>query len=112
MSWLTLDRSDEAVYERRWVILSVLCLSLVLVVIGNVALNIALPSIGRDLHASFTSQQWMVDAYSLVFAGLLLPAGALGDRFGRRGALQGGLVLFGLASLLAAFASDAAVVIA
>jgi EmrB/QacA subfamily drug resistance transporter len=106
-----LDRSPEAVHARRWTILGVLCLSLVLVVIGNVALNIALPSLGHDLGASFTAQQWMVDAYSLVFAGLLLPAGALGDRYGRKGALQGGLVVFGAASLLAAFAPGAGVVI-
>lgn len=105
------DRSPDAVHARRWLILGVLCLSLVLVVIGNVALNIALPSLGRDLGASFTAQQWMVDAYSLVFAGLLLPAGALGDRYGRKGALQGGLVVFGAASLLAAFAPGAGVVI-
>ena len=96
---------DPVVYGRRWLILSVLCLSLVMIVTGNVALNIALPKIGESLHSSFTAQQWMVDAYGLLFAGLLLPAGALGDRFGRKGALQMGLVIFGLASLFASEAS-------
>ncbi len=99
-------------YGRRWLILAVLCLSLVMVVTGNVGLNIALPKLGEDLHSSFTAQQWMVDAYSLLFAGLLLPAGALGDRFGRKGALQGGLVVFGLASLFASQASHSWQVIA
>jgi EmrB/QacA subfamily drug resistance transporter len=59
----------------------------------------------RDLHASNSQLQWMVDSYTLVFACLLLPAGALGDRFGRRGALQLGLAIFGIGSLLSAFAS-------
>ncbi|HVX17749.1 MAG TPA: MFS transporter [Acidimicrobiales bacterium] len=99
-------------YERRWLILGVLCLSLVMIVMGNVGLNIALPDLGDTLHSSFTAQQWMVDAYSLLFAGLLLPAGALGDRFGRKGALQGGLVVFGLASLFASQATHSWQVIA
>lgn len=108
--------SDEDVaaraYERRYLILSVLCLSLVMIVMGNVALNIALPKLGASLHSSFTAEQWMVDAYSLLFAGLLLPAGALGDRFGRKGALQGGLAVFGIASLYASQASQSWQIIA
>jgi EmrB/QacA subfamily drug resistance transporter len=92
---------DPAVYARRWKILGVLCLSLVLVVVGNSSLNVALPKLLEDLHATQTQLQWIVDAYAIVFAGLLLPAGALGDRFGRKGALQFGLVVFGSASLLA-----------
>ena len=95
---------DPDVYRRRWVILGVLCLSLVLVVVGNSSLNVALPRLQEDLRASSTQLQWIVDAYSIVFAGLLLPAGALGDRFGRKGALQLGLTTFGLASLLSTFA--------
>src|SRR4051794_32180538 len=91
---------DPAIYERRWWILGVLCLSLVLVVVGNSSLNVALPTLQKDIGASGTQLQWIVDAYSIVFAGLLLPAGALGDRFGRKGALQFGLVTVGLASLL------------
>jgi EmrB/QacA subfamily drug resistance transporter len=97
---------DPAVYEKRWIILAVLCLSLVLVVVGNSSLNVALPTLQKDLGASSTQLQWIVDAYSIVFAGLLLPAGALGDRFGRKGALQFGLVVVGLASLLSTFANS------
>ena len=67
-----------------------------IVIIGNTTLNVALPTLARDLSASTTDLQWMVDSYSLVFAGMLLTAGALGDRFGRKGALQFGLVLFGI----------------
>jgi EmrB/QacA subfamily drug resistance transporter len=93
-------------YERRWWTLGVLCLSLVMIVVANASLNVALPTLVRDLRASSSSLQWIVDAYSLVFAGLLLTAGALGDRFGRRLALNGGLVVFGVASGLAAFAGS------
>ncbi len=88
-------------YNNRWKILVVMCLSLLVVMIGNTALNVALPVLSRDLSASNSDLQWMVDSYSLVFAGLLFTAGALGDRFGRKGILQGGLVLFGLSSLYA-----------
>ncbi len=94
-------------YDRRWWTLSVLCLSLVMIVVANASLNVALPTLVRDLHAGSSSLQWIVDAYSLVFAGLLLTAGALGDRYGRRLALNGGLILFGVASGFAAFASSA-----
>jgi len=104
--------SLEDARAHRWSVLAVLCISLVVVVVGNVSLNIALPRISTDLHASFTSLQWMVDAYSLLFAGLLLFAGAVGDRLGRKGALQGGMLVFGLASLGASFASQAWEVIA
>ena len=83
-------------YERRWWTLGVLCLSLVMIVVANASLNVALPTLVRDLHASSSSLQWIVDAYSLVFAGLLLTMGALGDRYGRRLALNGGLVVFGI----------------
>lgn len=88
-----------ATYERRWWTLTILCLSLVLIILGNTVLNVALPTLQRELDASATQLQWMVDAYSLVFAGLLLTAGALGDRFGRKGFLALGLSIFGLAAL-------------
>src|SRR5437763_11991456 len=87
--------------SRRWWTLSVLCLSLLMVVVGNTALNVAIPTLVRDIHATDTQLQWIVDAYSLVFAGLLLTAGALGDRFGRKGALTIGLCIFGTGSFLA-----------
>ncbi len=97
---------DEHSYQRRWLILSVLCLSLVLIVAGNSSLNVALPSIQASLGSSPSQLQWMVDAYSLVFAVLLLPAGALADRFGRKTSLQFGLVVFGIASLLASYGTS------
>jgi EmrB/QacA subfamily drug resistance transporter len=93
-------------HSKRWWTLVVLCLSLVIVVVGNTVLNIALPTLVRELEASNSALQWVVDAYALVFAGLLLPAGALGDRFGRKGALTIGLVIFGGASTAAAFATS------
>ena len=77
-------------YERRWWILAVLCFSLLVIVLDNTILNVAIPTIVRDLDATNSQLQWMVDSYTLVFAGLLLTAGSLGDRFGRRGALQVG----------------------
>jgi EmrB/QacA subfamily drug resistance transporter len=86
---------------KRWGTLSVLCLSLLMVVVGNTALNVAIPTLVRDIHATDTQLQWIVDAYSLVFAGLLLTCGALGDRFGRKGALTIGLCIFGTGSFLA-----------
>ena len=78
---------DALVHERRWRTLGVLCLSLTIVMVANMSLNLALPAMARDLDASTGSLQWMVDAYALVFAGLLFSAGTLGDRFGRKGAL-------------------------
>lgn len=89
-------------YRRRWWILAVLCLSVLLVVVDNTIVNVALPTISRDLNASTTDLQWIVDAYTLVFAGLLLVGGNLGDRLGRRRMLQAGLALFAVTSLAAA----------
>ncbi len=88
--------------DRRWWILAVLCLSVLLVVVDNTIVNVALPTISRDLHASTSALQWVVDAYTLSFAGLLLLGGNLGDRLGRRRFLQLGLVLFGVFSVGAA----------
>ena len=101
-----------ATYERRWWTLGILCLSLVMIILGNTVLNVALPTLQRELDASGTALQWMVDTYSLVFAGLLLTAGALGDRFGRKGFLAFGLSIFGLASLAATQASSPGHIIA
>ncbi len=95
---------QERAHERRWWILAVLCVSLFVIVLDNSILNVALPTLVRDLDASNSQLQWIVDAYTLVFAGLLLTAGSLGDRFGRRGALQFGFVIFGLGSLMSAVA--------
>jgi EmrB/QacA subfamily drug resistance transporter len=104
--------ASEDVHRRRWGILALLCTSLMIVIIGNTSLNVALPTLARELDATTSDLQWMVDAYSLVFAGLLLTAGALGDRFGRKGALQLGLVLFGIGALVATFAGGAGQIIA
>ena len=106
------QRVEARAYERRWWILAVLCFSLLVIVLDNTILNVAIPTIVRDLDATNSQLQWMVDAYTLVFAGLLLTAGSLGDRFGRRGALQFGLVIFGLGSLASAFADSAEQLIA
>lgn len=86
---------------RRWLILGVLCLAMLVVVVDNMVLNIAIPALIRDLGASTAEIQWIIDAYILVFAGLLLTAGGLSDRHGRRRGLVIGLVVFGGASLLA-----------
>ena len=91
-------------HPRRRQILLVLCLSLLVVVIDNTILNTALPTLARVLHAGTSSLQWITDAYTLCFAALLVPAGALGDRYGRRLSLLGGLVVFALGSTAAAFA--------
>ncbi|HEY1824687.1 MAG TPA: MFS transporter [Acidimicrobiales bacterium] len=90
-------------YERRWWILSVLCLVVLIVVIDNTIVNVALPVISRDLHASNSSLQWIVDAYSLPFAGLLLAGGGMSDRLGRKRVMQVALTAFGVFSMVAAF---------
>jgi len=90
---------------RRWIALGVLCLSLLLAVVDNTIVNVAIPTLNQDLGASTTQLQWIVDAYTLVFSALLLTMGHFGDRFGRRRALQLGLLLFAITSGLAAFAT-------
>ena len=91
----------DAVHRRRWGILAVLCVSVFLAVVDNTIVNVALPTISRELHATTSELQWIVDAYSLVFAALLLVGGSLGDRYGRKGALQVGLAAFAGFSTLA-----------
>jgi MFS family permease len=81
-------------YPRRWWALGVLALSLVVIGMDNTILNVALPTRVRDLDATASQLEWIVDSYVLVFAGLLLTMGALGDRFGRKLALDAGLVNF------------------
>ena len=96
---------------RRWFLLAIMCLSLVLVVMSVSGLNTALPTMQRELGASASELQWIVDAYAVIFAGLLLTAGAIGDRFGRRQALLVGLGIFGLAALMGGLATDSSQVI-
>ncbi len=85
-------------YELRWVTLAILSLSLAIVGLDNTVLNVAIPTLQREFDASASELQWMVDSYILVFAGLLLMMGSLGDRFGRKRALQAGLIIFLIAS--------------
>ena len=99
---------ETGAHPRRWVILGVLCTSLLLVMQGNTALNLALPKIAESIGLSQSAMQWIVDAYSLVFAGLLFTTSTVGDRFGRKGVMQAGLVLFGAASGFAAFGTHTA----
>jgi len=88
--------------RRRWLILAVLCLSIFVIVIDGTIVNVALPTLVRTLHATDSDLQWIVDAYTLVFAGLLLAAGSLGDRWGRKKALTLGMFCFGATSTIAA----------
>lgn len=97
---------------RHGAVLAVTCLALATVVSAMASLNVALPDIARETHASQTQLSWIIDAYSLVFASLLLLAATLGDRFGRRKALLGGLGLFAAGSVAATFSSDPGVLIA
>lgn len=93
-------------HPRRWAILAVLSLSVFLIVVDNTIVNVALPTFVRELGATTSQLQWIVDAYTLVFAGLLLAMGSLGDRWGRKGALLVGLALFGLFSGIASLATS------
>src|SRR5438552_8883112 len=99
-------------YQRRAAVLRVMCLALMMVVAAVASLNVALPGIARDTGASQTELEWIVDAYAIVFAALLLPAGAIGDRFGRKPLLAVGLALFGDASLAALFVDSPRTLIA
>jgi MFS transporter, DHA2 family, multidrug resistance protein len=98
--------------RRRWWALGALALSVLVVGLDLTVLNLALPTLGTDLHASTSDLQWFVDAYSLVLAAALLPAGLLGDRLGRKRALVPALVLFGLASLACAYSHSSGELIA
>jgi MFS family permease len=96
---------DES-YRRRWWTLAVLSVSLLIIIIDDTIINVAVPTLQRELGASASALQWVVDAYIVVFAGLLLTMGALGDRFGRKRFLQLGLLVFAGASVLGAYAGS------
>ncbi len=100
------EQSD--IYRRRWWILATLSVSLLIIIIDDTIINVAVPTLQRELGASATALQWIVDAYILSFAGLLLTMGALGDRFGRKRFLQIGLIVFTASSVLGAFSSNTA----
>ncbi len=98
--------------RRRWAILSVLCVSLLVVNLDSTILNVAMPTIVRDLHASSSDLQWIVDVYAIVFAGLLLVLGSLGDRIGRKRVFVFGLLVFALGSAASAFSGTPHLLIA
>jgi EmrB/QacA subfamily drug resistance transporter len=109
-------RDPEVVYRRRWLTLLVLCISLIVITLDNTILNVAIPTLARSsarggLGATSSELQWIVDAYTLVFAGLLLTAGSLGDRFGRYRFLAIGLAIFGIGSFASAMAGSATMLI-
>ncbi|MCU1375076.1 MAG: putative transrane efflux protein [Actinomycetia bacterium] len=104
--------ADVQGHPQRWWALVVLCLTLGMVALDNSILNVALPHIRDQLGASESGLQWITTAYSLVLAGLLLPIAVIGDRHGRKELLLAGLGLFGVASLLAAFTTSTAVLVA
>jgi EmrB/QacA subfamily drug resistance transporter len=99
-------------YEKRWYVLGVMCIVLFIISIDNTVLNLALPSISRGLNASASQLQWIVDAYTLIFASLLITTGAVGDRYGRKRLLMIGLTLFGFGSLGAALSTTTEILIA
>jgi EmrB/QacA subfamily drug resistance transporter len=90
--------------RRRLLILAICCMSLLIVSLDNTILNVALPSLRRDLHASVSGLQWTIDAYTLVLASLLMLSGSTADRIGRRRVFQTGLALFTTASVLCSIA--------
>src|SRR6266545_4640580 len=89
----------------RWWGLAAMVAALLVVGLDTMVLNVALPTLANQLHATTTELQWLTDSYTLAFAGLLLPAGLLGDRFGRKRFLIGAIVLFGVASVFAAYSA-------
>src|ERR671924_1977852 len=98
--------------RRRLLVLAICCLSLLIVSLDNTVLNVALPSMQRDLHAPVSGMQWTIDAYTLVLASLLMLSGSTADRLGRRRVFQAGLVLFSLGSLLCALAPSLGLLVA
>lgn len=103
---------DERMHARRWFTLATLCLSLLIIVMDNTILNVAIPSLVSELGATNSQLQWIVDGYTLVFAGLLLTTGSLGDKFGRKRALRIGIVIFAIGSTLSALSSTPSQLIA
>jgi EmrB/QacA subfamily drug resistance transporter len=97
---------------RRWLALAVLCVSLLIVTLDNTVLNVVLPTLVRDLHATTSQLQWIVDAYVMVFAGLLLVAGSAADRLGRKRTFLAGLAAFAAGSIWAAFSGSVGMLIA
>jgi EmrB/QacA subfamily drug resistance transporter len=105
-SQVQISHPNETVHRRRWWILAILSLSVFLVVVDNLIINVAIPTLARELSADTSGLQWIVDSYALVFAGLLLACGGLSDRFGRKRVMQIGMFLFGVFSAWAAFTNS------
>src|SRR5215469_3776016 len=104
--------ADRGPSPRRWLALAVLCVSLLIVTLDNTVLNVVLPTLVRDIAATETQLQWIVDAYVIVFAGLLLVAGSVADRVGRKRTFLAGLLLFAAGSTWAAFSGSVGMLIA
>jgi MFS family permease len=104
--------SQDGSAPRRWAALAVLCVALLIVNLDNTVLNVALPTLVRDLHATDSELQWIVDAYVMVFAGLLLVMGSLADRIGRKRVFLTGLAAFATGSAWAAFSGSVGMLIA
>lgn len=102
----------DTAHRRRWFTLAVLSLSLLVIVVDTTIVNVAIPTLAADLHAGPTALEWIVDSYTLAFAALLLPAGSLGDRYGRHRMLAAGMAIFGGSSLGAALSSTSGQLIA
>ena len=100
----TQEKDQSLKYRMRWWTLLVLSVSLLILIVDDTIVNVAIPTLQRELGATASGLQWIIAAYILVFAGLLLTMGSLGDRFGRKRMLQAGLMIFGLASIFAAYA--------
>src|ERR1700691_1063954 len=98
------DPTPEPSRKRRRLILAICCMSLLIVGLDNTIVNVALPSIGRELHTTISGLQWTVDAYTLVLGSLLMLSGSMADRLGRRRVFEPGVALFTLASLLCSIA--------
>src|SRR6202042_851941 len=101
------EPSRGGLMKRKPLVLIALLLAAFAINLDTTIVNVALPTLVRQLHASNSQLQWVVDAYNLVFAALLLAAGSLSDRVGRKGMLLSGLAIFGVASLAGGFASSA-----
>ncbi len=104
--------SESTHYRQRWLGMIFICTSLLIISLDNTVLNVALPAISRDLGATASELQWIVDAYILVFAALLLTTGSIGDRLGRKRALQVGVAWFGVFSLMAALSTSTEMLLA
>lgn len=115
MSSVATDPTSPETPDRnptRWLILGVICLAQITVLLDNTVLNVAVPSLSKEMGATTADVQWMINAYSLVQAGLLLTVGNAADRYGRKKLLAVGLALFGVGSLCAGFSQSAGQLIA